>query len=89
VTVTAVMVPQGIDDERFRRQLWKKYGVMIGGSWGTLAGKVWRIGHMGEGARAEKLFRFFDAFEKNLRDFKRETYPMAAVFAELYQESEI
>ncbi|MCE5196798.1 MAG: alanine--glyoxylate aminotransferase family protein [Negativicutes bacterium] len=89
VTVTAIMVPLGIDDERFRRQLWKKYGVMIGGSWGSLAGKVWRIGHMGEGARPEKLFRFFDAFEKNLRDFKREPYPMAAVFAELYQESEI
>lgn len=89
VTVTAFMVPEGLADEAFRNKLWKKYGVMIGGSWGSLAGKVWRIGHMGEGAKADKLYRFFDAFEKILLDYNREPYPMAAAFAELYQMSNL
>ena len=85
VTVTAFMVPDHIPDEAFRLKLWKKYGVMIGGSWGSLAGKVWRIGHMGEGAKADKIYRFFDAFEQALLDYNVEPYPMAAAFAELYQ----
>ena len=89
VTVTAFMVPEGLPDEAFRTKLWKKYGVMIGGSWGSLAGKVWRIGHMGEGAKADKVYRFFDAFEKILLDYDLEPYPMAAAFAELYQLSNL
>ncbi len=68
-TVTAFYIPEGINDEGFRKHLWDKYNVMIAGSWGKLAGKVWRIGHMGENAREYKLFQFFSAFEKALKDF--------------------
>ncbi|MBN1372868.1 MAG: alanine--glyoxylate aminotransferase family protein [Anaerolineaceae bacterium] len=45
-TVTAVKVPEAIDwtelDARFR-----KAGLAVGGSYGPLAGKVFRLGHMG------------------------------------------
>ena len=45
-TVTAVKVPAGISwpdlDRRLRRQ-----GVAVGGNYGELAGKVFRLGHMG------------------------------------------
>lgn len=68
-TVTAFYIPDVINDENFRKHLWEKYSVMIAGSWGRLAGKVWRIGHMGENAREPKIFEFFRAFEKALNDF--------------------
>ncbi len=45
-TVTAVKVPPGIPwselDARFRQ-----HGLVVGGSYGPLAGKVFRLGHMG------------------------------------------
>lgn len=68
-TVTAFYVPSGIEDERFRKHLQEEYKVMIAGSWGKLSGKVWRIGHMGENAKEEKLFKFFKEFQKALIDF--------------------
>jgi aspartate aminotransferase-like enzyme len=50
-TVTAVKVPEGIAweelDKRFR-----KGGLVVGGSYGPLTGKVFRLGHMG--AQADK-----------------------------------
>jgi len=46
-TVTAFEVPRGINEAELRKMIWEKYGVMIGGSWGRLQGKVLRIGHMG------------------------------------------
>ncbi|MDK2934894.1 MAG: hypothetical protein PWP27_2704 [Clostridiales bacterium] len=60
-TVTTFMIPDKIEDEPFRKHLWEKYGVMIAGSWGILAGKVWRIGHMGENCSDEKIYRTFTA----------------------------
>lgn len=68
-TATVFEIPEGLEDEVFRKALWKNYGVMIAGSWGELSGKVWRIGHMGENAREEKLFRFFRAFDECCADF--------------------
>jgi len=68
-TVTAFNIPEGIDDVRFRRHLFEKYGVMIAGSWGKLSGRVWRIGHMGENARDDRVFKFFAEFQKALQDF--------------------
>jgi aspartate aminotransferase-like enzyme len=56
---------------------------MIAGSWGKLSGKVWRIGHMGENAREEKLFRFFRAFELALKDFQ---YPLPASISRTFSE---
>ncbi|RKL63831.1 alanine--glyoxylate aminotransferase family protein [Thermoanaerobacteraceae bacterium SP2] len=35
-TVTAFYIPEGIDDEKFRRHLWERFNVMIAGSWGKL-----------------------------------------------------
>lgn len=89
-TVTAFLIPQGLDDAKVRQHLWDRHGVMIAGSWGDLAGKVWRIGHMGENARPEKVFRFFLAFEQTLNelDYDR-AFPLAATFAEMIQLAEM
>ncbi len=65
-TVTAVYVPQGIPwtelDRRFRQ-----HGLAVGGSYGPLAGKVFRIGHMGSQADMELLERALDVIETVIR----------------------
>ena len=45
--VTAIAVPDGIDDAELRTVLRERYGVVISGAQGELVGKVVRIGHMG------------------------------------------
>ena len=49
--LNAVWVPDGVDDAATRRRLLDGYGLEIGGGLGDLAGRAWRIGLMGEGAR--------------------------------------
>ena len=65
-TVTALRVPDGIDDQKLRDKMRRKYGVVIGGSWGKLAGKVIRFGHMGFNAKMSKAKRAIDALSGSL-----------------------
>lgn len=48
-TVTAVKVPDNIPWAQFDRRL-REHGLVVGGSYGPLAGKVFRLGHMGSQA---------------------------------------
>ena len=45
-TLTNVVYPPGIDDEEFRASL-KEKGVIVAGGLGDYAGKLFRLGHMG------------------------------------------
>jgi pyridoxamine--pyruvate transaminase len=45
--VTAIAVPDGIDEAELRTVVRDRYGVVISGAQGELVGKVVRIGHMG------------------------------------------
>lgn len=62
-TVSAVYVPDGISwselDRRFRQ-----HGLVVGGSYGPLAGKVFRIGHMGSQADLNLVDRALDVIEQ-------------------------
>lgn len=49
-TVTAFYVPDGWTWEELDAAL-RKHGLVVGGNYGSLAGKVFRIGHMGSQAR--------------------------------------
>lgn len=49
--LTAVRVPEGIDEARVRKFLLERYSLEIGGGLGSLKGKLWRIGLMGHGAK--------------------------------------
>lgn len=49
-TVTAVRVPDGIDERAVRAHARAESGVMLSGGQGDLAGAVLQIGHMGPGA---------------------------------------
>ncbi len=50
--LNVVRIPAGVDDALVRRRLLEEHGVEIGGGLGPLAGKVWRIGLMGQGSSA-------------------------------------
>ena len=46
--LNAVIIPEGIDEAQVREQLLEEYNIEIGGGLGPYAGKIWRIGLMGE-----------------------------------------
>jgi alanine-glyoxylate transaminase/serine-glyoxylate transaminase/serine-pyruvate transaminase len=47
-TVTAVMVPDGHDADRVRELILDRYNMSLGAGLGRLAGRVFRIGHLGD-----------------------------------------
>lgn len=72
-TITAIEVPEGIKDIDILEQMKQKYNIMIAGCFDVLAGKVIRIGHMGENAAIkdvaetlEALTRVMEELGKNL-----------------------
>jgi alanine-glyoxylate transaminase/serine-glyoxylate transaminase/serine-pyruvate transaminase len=62
--LNTVRVPEGVDDAAVRRTLLDEHDIEVGGGFGPLAGKIFRIGLMGPLATGEGLDLFFDAFEK-------------------------
>lgn len=56
-----VRVPGGIDEARVRRELLEHFNIEIGAGLGALAGKIWRIGLMGESSRREHVTFFLGA----------------------------
>jgi alanine-glyoxylate transaminase/serine-glyoxylate transaminase/serine-pyruvate transaminase len=63
----AVRLPDGIDDISVRGALLTEHGIEIAGSLGPLAGRVWRVGVMGEGARPEPQERLVSALAQVMR----------------------
>lgn len=61
-----VTIPEGANDARVRSSLLNDYNIEIGAGLGPLAGKVWRIGLMGEGARKENVDRVLKALAQVL-----------------------
>ncbi|MEX2658325.1 MAG: alanine--glyoxylate aminotransferase family protein [Acidimicrobiales bacterium] len=53
--LTAVWVPDGLDEAAARRTLLERFGIEVGGGLGEFAGKVWRIGCMGHTARPRNV----------------------------------
>lgn len=60
--LTTVCYPDGIDDAAFRNHLRQQHRIEVGGGLGPLAGKVFRVGLMGHGARLENVLRALAAF---------------------------
>ncbi len=65
--LNAIKIPAGVDDAKVRRSLLLDHNIEIGAGLGVLAGKVWRIGLMGEGARVEHVDTLFAALDKVLK----------------------
>jgi alanine-glyoxylate transaminase/serine-glyoxylate transaminase/serine-pyruvate transaminase len=47
-TLTAVLVPEGHDADRVRQLILDRYNMSLGAGLGRLAGRVFRIGHLGD-----------------------------------------
>ena len=60
--LTTVRYPDGVDDQAFRVRLRQQHRIEVGGGLGPLAGKVFRVGLMGHGARLENVSRAIAAF---------------------------
>lgn len=67
-TVTVVNVPEKLKDTDILNIMKEKYKVMIAGCFGCLAGKVFRIGHMGENANINDMCITFEALQNTFQD---------------------
>lgn len=61
--LNAVAVPDGVDEALVRRRMLKDYGMEIGAGLGALAGKIWRIGLMGQSSSARHVTLVLAALE--------------------------
>jgi aspartate aminotransferase-like enzyme len=65
--ITPVLVPEGIDELRVRRELIEDFGIEIGAAFGPLQGRIWRIGTMGYAADRRNVLLCLAALEQVLR----------------------
>ncbi|WP_192889860.1 pyridoxal-phosphate-dependent aminotransferase family protein [Vibrio bathopelagicus] len=65
--LNALYFPEGIDEAKIRTQLLEEYNLEIGAGLGSLAGKAWRIGLMGYGARKENVALCLKALQDVLK----------------------
>lgn len=79
--LTVVSLPKGVDDVKLRGQLFDQYGIEIGRGLGQFAGKVIRIGLMGESCVPANVFNLLSALEKLLPEHGYETGKGAGVAA--------
>ncbi|MBI4310779.1 MAG: alanine--glyoxylate aminotransferase family protein [Chloroflexi bacterium] len=66
--LTSVRVPNGITDGKVRTALLRRYNTEIGGGLGPVAGKIWRIGLMGENSYPTNVFHLLSALETILQE---------------------
>jgi pyridoxamine--pyruvate transaminase len=69
--VTGVTVPEGIPDSQLRGHMRERYGVMISGGYGELAGRLFRLGHMAGAAHPTYLAAQLAILERSLADLGR------------------
>ncbi len=85
--LTAVKIPEGIDDKAVRKALLNEYNIEIGGGLGDLAGKIWRIGLMGDSSIKGNVMLFLTALENILdrQGYKRGKGEAVAAAESVYQ----
>ena len=64
--LNSVTIPDGVDDRSVRRQLLETHDIEIGAGLGASAGKMWRIGLMGESSTQANVELVLDALESVL-----------------------
>jgi alanine-glyoxylate transaminase/serine-glyoxylate transaminase/serine-pyruvate transaminase len=79
VTVTAVNIPAGIDDVKFRDQLLDEFNIEIAGGIGPTKGQIWRLGTMGWCSQRAFILELLAAMDKALLDQGHRHSPGAGV----------
>jgi alanine-glyoxylate transaminase/serine-glyoxylate transaminase/serine-pyruvate transaminase len=82
-SLNCIQTPPGVEEAPIRKAVLLENGIEIGGGLGPLAGKVWRIGLMGESARQENVLAVLAALEQQLRKSGRPVKTGAATTAAL------
>ena len=62
--LNAVFLPKGVDEGKLRNELLRNYHIEVGGGLGVLAGKIWRIGIMGESCTRNHVNMLVGALEE-------------------------
>lgn len=83
-TVTVLEVPEGVTDEQILGGMQDDYNIMISGCFDVLAGKVVRIGHMGENAQADMVAETLDALQGTLEKLG---VPVKGSMSEIFRNS--
>ena len=65
-TLSVVNYPDRVDDAEFRKSM-ASHGVVVAGALGPIAGRAFRVGHMGNIGAAE-VYRTLEAIEKSLAE---------------------
>jgi len=65
-SLTAVRVPEGVDEAAVRRRLLNDYHIEVGAGLGALKGQVWRIGLMGYGSQRQNVTLLLSALAEVL-----------------------
>ncbi|MGC4190385.1 MAG: alanine--glyoxylate aminotransferase family protein [Thermomicrobiales bacterium] len=78
---TAVVAAAGISDADLRAAMRNRYGVMISGGYGSIAGKLFRLGHMGPSAHPTAAIAQIGVLERALLDLGHAIQPGAGVGA--------
>lgn len=69
-TVTVFNVPEGLKDTDILEEMCSRHGIMISGCFDVLAGKVLRIGHMGENCTRENVAETLRALQLTLENLE-------------------
>jgi len=67
--VTGVHIPDGVPGDAVRGALLENFGIEIGTSFGSLHGRIWRIGTMGYACTKRNVLTCLSALEATLRQF--------------------
>ena len=62
--LNSVIIPEGFNEAAIRKMLLNDYGIEIGAGLGALAGKVWRIGLMGESCSKQSIAYLVSALKE-------------------------
>ena len=66
--LNSITIPEGVDEAKVRSLLLENYSLEIGAGLGALAGKVWRVGLMGESSRRRNVLYFLSALENTFNE---------------------
>ena len=81
--LTAIAVPEGVDDARARAHLLSHFDLEIGGGLGPMKGNTWRIGLMGAGSSRRNVSLCLAGLASALREqgYATQGDPLAAAAA--------
>ncbi|MBT5430402.1 MAG: hypothetical protein HOK89_10810 [Rhodospirillaceae bacterium] len=63
-----VLLPTNVEDGPVRSRLLNEFNIEISAGLGPFAGKLWRIGVMGEGARPKNAQKLLEAIDECLKN---------------------